>query len=306
MNFVLDFIVTHIKFYYYILEAIVLFFVPPRFRYKNVKGQIVLITGSGSGIGRRMAHRFAKLGCKLVLWDINSEANEQTAAEVRQLNAEAFPYTCDLSKSDAVYRTANEVKDKVGDVDILVNNAGIVSGKKILQCSDAMIRKTMEVNALAHFWTVKAFLPAMLSRNRGHIVTVASSAGLFGASGLVDYCASKFAAVGLDDSLRAELHMQGKTGVHTTVVCPYLIDTGLFHGSQSRLPFLLPPLKEDYVAEKIVEAVLINKELLCLPRLIYIFLAAKHLLPHKAAHVASDFFGGNSLMDGFQGRSKLD
>ena len=84
------------------------------------------------------------------------------------------------------------------------------------------------------FQTVKAFLPAMVARNSGHIVSIASSAGLFGVTGLADYCASKFAAVGFDESLRFELEAMGKTGVHTTVVCPYYINTGMFDGVQTR------------------------------------------------------------------------
>jgi len=81
---------------------------------------------------------------------------------------------------------------------------------------------------------VKSFLPAMLQRNSGHIVTIASAAGFVGTNGLVDYCASKFAAVGFDESLRMELAALGKTGVHTTVVCPYYINTGMFEGIKTR------------------------------------------------------------------------
>jgi short-subunit dehydrogenase len=82
--------------------------------------------------------------------------------------------------------------------------------------------------------TVKAFLPAMLARDSGHIVTVASILGHFAVTGLVDYCASKFAAVGFNESLRTELWADKKTGITTTVVCPYLIDTGMFDGCYSK------------------------------------------------------------------------
>ncbi len=73
----------------------------------------------------------------------------------------------------------------------------------------------------------------MLEKNHGHIVTIASAAGLGGVAGLVDYCSSKYAAVGLHDSLTAELKQEKKTGIHTTVVCPVFINTGMFHGVQS-------------------------------------------------------------------------
>merc|ERR1711994_485700 len=86
---------------------------------------------------------------------------------------------------------------------------------------------------LAHFWTLKAFLPAMISRKDGHIVNVASLAGHSGTNKLVDYCSSKFAAVGLDESLRVELFVQGHSEyIKTTVVCPYYISTGMFAGVQ--------------------------------------------------------------------------
>lgn len=82
--------------------------------------------------------------------------------------------------------------------------------------------------------TIKAFVPAMMKKNHGHIVNIASSAGLFGVAGLVDYCASKFAAVGVHESITSELNVQGLDGVHTTVVCPYFIDTGMFDGCKTR------------------------------------------------------------------------
>ena len=73
----------------------------------------------------------------------------------------------------------------------------------------------------------------MIENNHGHIVSVASIAGLFGTPGLCDYCASKFAVVGFDESLRNELLHTGKTGVKTTLVCPYYINTGMFKGTKS-------------------------------------------------------------------------
>ena len=119
----------------------------------------------------------------------------------------------------------------------------MVSGKRFLDCSDDEIRRTMAVNTMAHFWTVKAFLPEMIARDSGHVVTVASAAGTIGVSRLADYCASKFAAVGFDESLRVELG-QIAPGVVTTVICPFFITTGMFDGVRTRVPWLLPILDE--------------------------------------------------------------
>ncbi len=78
-------------------------------------------------------------------------------------------------------------------------------------------------------------MPSMIEKNHGHLVTIASMAGKFGTAGLCDYCASKFAVVGFNESMRNELTRLGKTGVHTTVVCPFYINTGMFDGAQSSM-----------------------------------------------------------------------
>merc|ERR1711962_965727 len=120
--------------------------------------------------------------------------NEETAEQIRENGGKAYEYTVDISDSEEVYQAGLKVKRDVGNVTILVNNAGIVTGKPFLECPDHMIKKTMDVNINAHFWTLKAFLPSMIANNKGHIVNVASLAGLFGMRNLVDYSTSQFAA----------------------------------------------------------------------------------------------------------------
>lgn len=118
---------------------------------------------------------------------------------------------------------------------MLFNNAGVVSGRALLDTPDHLIERSFSVNTLAHFWTVKAFLPTMLEKDHGHIVSIASMAGYVGIPKLIDYCASKFATVGFDEALRLELEMLGANGVHTTVICPYFIQaTGMFDDVNSR------------------------------------------------------------------------
>ena len=100
------------------------------------------------------------------------------------------------------------------------------------------IERTFNVNVMAHFWTIKSFLPEMINNKKGHIVTIASLAGHSGTNKLVDYCSSKFANVGMDEALKAELYVQGVSSfIKTTVVCPYYISTGMFAGVQSKVRF---------------------------------------------------------------------
>jgi len=306
MHIAVELLVTLGLTLYYILESIVLVFVPFSFRRKEVKGQRVLITGAGSGIGRLLSHQFAKLGCTLVLVDVNKAANEETAQSLKDYGVSAHAYCCDLSRREDVYKVLDKVKTDVGDIDILINNAGIVSGKKILECPDGLMQKTMDVNASAHFWTTKALLPGMLERKRGHVVTIASLAGTIGISGLVDYCASKFAAVGFDESLRMELATLGNTGVHTTVVCPYYINTGMFEGAKARFPILMPFLEPAHVVDRIMDGVLCNLEMVIIPRNMIVFIILKTVLPVKAFLLLCKFLGVSESMDDFIGRQKQE
>jgi all-trans-retinol dehydrogenase (NAD+) len=138
-----------------------------------------------------------------------------------------------------------------GNVTILINNAGIVHGKKIMDNSERDLKKTYEVNTISHALTVKEFLPDMT--NKGHIVSVSSMAGIIGIPGLGDYCGSKFASFGFDESLRLELKKLGSP-VKTTCVCPFFINTGMFEGVKTQFP-LLPLLEPDWVADRIITAI---------------------------------------------------
>jgi all-trans-retinol dehydrogenase (NAD+) len=150
-------------------------------------------------------------------------------------------------------------------------------------------------------WMTKAYLPAMVERNSGHIVNIASSAGFVGVSRLSDYAASKWAAVGFDESLRVELRRMAP-GVKTTVVAPFFIDTGMFDGVKTRFPLLLPILKEDEVAQAVVKAVSKNKARLLMPPMVYL-VPPLRLLPVRVFDFVADVLGVNVSMDEFVGRS---
>lgn len=143
---------------WFIIKAILLFFVPKCLRFKDVSNDIVLITGGASGLGRLMAIKFAKLGSKVIIWDLNLAGLEETAKMIEELRSKrenvgkCHYYQVDISDRFKVYAAAERVKQEVGTVTILVNNAGIVTGKRFMECSDEQIIKTFDVNALAHFW----------------------------------------------------------------------------------------------------------------------------------------------------------
>ncbi|XP_031440062.1 epidermal retinol dehydrogenase 2-like [Clupea harengus] len=303
MNFLLETLQVLVMTLYYNLENVVRMVIPVR--RKSVAGEIVLITGAGSGIGRLLALDFARLGARLVLWDINQEGTKETARLLlEQHSNRANTYVCDCSDRAEVYRVADQVKREVGDVTILINNAGIVTGKKFLESPDALIEKTVQVNSMAHFWTYKAFLPAMIAGNHGHLVSIASSAGLIGVNALADYCASKFAAVGFAESMALELLATGVDGVKTTIVCPFFINTGMFDGANTKWPIMMPILQPDYVCRKIVDAIQRDQVYLYMPRILYTVIAMKNILPTKLGVLLGQYMGAFDFMSEFKGRTK--
>jgi len=262
-------------------------------------GSHVLITGAASGLGRLMALDAVRRQARVTLLDRDAEGLARVRAELQALGGDAQSFVVDLADRAALQAVCAQVQAG-GGVDILINNAGIVSGRTLLECSDEAIERTFQVNTLAHFWTVRAFLPGMLARGKGHIVTVASVAGLAGTSRLSDYCASKFAAVGFDESLRVELKRLGSP-VRTTIVCPYFIDTGMFDGARTRFPWLLPILQPDYVVRRIMQAVEKNRSRLILPRFV-LALPVARVLPTWLFDAVLSSLGINRSMDHFRGR----
>nr|XP_033789284.1 retinol dehydrogenase 10 isoform X1 [Geotrypetes seraphini]XP_033789285.1 retinol dehydrogenase 10 isoform X1 [Geotrypetes seraphini] len=330
MNIVVEFFVVTFRVLWAFVMAAARWLVP--LREKSVAGQVCLVTGAGSGLGRLFALELARRRARLVLWDINGQSNEETADMVRLIyrdleaaddrqvdddgaekedelphcSLEVHTYTCDVSKRESVYLTADRVRREVGDVYLLLNNAGVVSGHHLLECPDELIERTMMVNCHAHFWTTKAFLPKMLELNHGHIVTVASSLGLFSTAGIEDYCASKFGAVGFHESLSHELKAAEKDGVKMTLVCPYLVDTGMFRGCRIRKeiePFL-PPLKPDYCVKQAIRAILTDQPMICTPRLMYMVTCMKSILPFEAVVCMYRFLGADKCMYPFIAQRK--
>ncbi|RWS13213.1 epidermal retinol dehydrogenase 2-like protein [Dinothrombium tinctorium] len=288
-----NFALTLFRALFYWVEAIFLFFIPRRFRFKDVSNDIVLITGGGNGFGQMLAMRFTQLGSTVVLWDIDESNLLKTKNAIRKFGGLCYCYTCDVSNRSNVYSTAKKVKEEVGDVTILINNAGIVFGKPFFELDDENIVKIFNVNTLSHFWTCKAFMPSMREKGRGHIVSVASLAGLTASPNLTDYSATKFASVGFQESLWLETYFNNYENINFTTVCPFYMNTALFSGVSSEIIGILDP---EYAAEEVIKAILTNQNIVIVPRFFYILYALKSFLPSKTLLALYDFFGVQRMM----------
>ncbi|XP_011864301.1 PREDICTED: short-chain dehydrogenase/reductase family 16C member 6 isoform X2 [Vollenhovia emeryi] len=222
-----------------ILDGVIRSFIPKRYKMKSINGEIALVTGGGGGLGRLLSLRLANLGAIVVVWDINEAGIEETVKLVQAAGGTCYGYVCDLCDRTDIYKKAKIIREEIGK-------------------------------------TVKAFLPTMLENNKGHIVSVASLAGQCGVPKLVDYCTSKFAAMGFDEALRIELEYEGYD-INTTVVCPYFIrSTGMFEDVQSRY---IPTLSPNAVADRIIMAMRCNEKYAIIPGYLQILLSLKWIFP---------------------------
>ncbi|MGX7825303.1 SDR family oxidoreductase [Actinokineospora sp. 24-640] len=185
-------------------------------------GQLAVVTGAGSGIGRATAHAFAAEGAEVVVADIDAEAAKRTAAEI---GPAAYPYVVDVADEDAMARFADEVAAEHGVPDIVVNNAGIGVAGSFLDTTAADWRRVVDVNLLGVVHGCRAFGALMAeSGEGGHIVNIASAAAYTPSRALSAYASSKAAVLMLSDCLRAEF---ADRGIGVTAVCPGIVATDI-------------------------------------------------------------------------------
>ncbi|XP_047985634.1 17-beta-hydroxysteroid dehydrogenase 13-like isoform X2 [Leguminivora glycinivorella] len=266
---VLELLWTLIKVYAENIRCIYKVFIPDE--PKEVRGEIVLITGAGHGIGREIALRFGKLGATVVCVDVNAKGNEETVQMIKDNGGKAFNFECDVSNRAAVFSLADKVTKEVGEVTILVNNAGVMPCQPFLNWTEQNITSTLNINVAGNLWTLQAFLPAMKKRNQGHIVTLSSMAGHIGTSNLVPYCGTKFAVRGIMEALENELYEEtdGKSNIKFTTICPYTVNTGLAKNPRIRFQKANKVVDAGEAAELIVDAVRRNQWTITIPGHLY-------------------------------------
>ena len=266
----------------------------------QITNKTALITGGASGIGKLMGRSLLEKGLKtLVIWDINEALLATTANEFRQLGFTVYTDTVNVMDTPAMLESAEKVKQEVGTIDILINNAGIIVGKSFTTHTHADIDRTMAINTAALMHITKAFLPSMQDQQSGHIVNIASAAGLVSNPNMSVYVASKWAVIGWSDSLWLEMQ-RDKTGIEVTTVTPYYISTGMFDGVKSPV---IPIVKPATAANHIVKGITKNRRFVRMPLIVYTLLLVKGILPASWFDIAvGKWMGVYHSMDAFKGR----
>lgn len=189
------------------------------------RDRVAVITGGAGGIGMAMARGFAARGARLVLADIHEPRLEAAAAELRAEGADVYAHRTDVTDKGSTDALADAAFSHFGGVHIVCNNAGIAVLGPMVEATTADWRLTFDINFWGVVHGVQSFTQRMIDQAQGgHVVNTASMAGLTGMSWLGVYCASKFAVVGLTESLQRELRGHG---IGVSVLCPMIVQTDI-------------------------------------------------------------------------------
>ncbi len=274
----------------------------------NLESKCAVITGGAMGIGFATAQRLLHERCLVTLWDINAKALSHAKAQLEKTGGKIFTHVCDVTDKKRVYELAELATKEMGRVDILINNAGYVMGGELLEQSDEVWEKTINVNLTAMVYTIRAFLPDMYQRNFGHIVNISSAAGTIGVPSLAIYAATKWAVWGLTESLRLEALSHGKKGVRYSSIHPSFIAHGMLEGARLGLPgrWIVPLLKDhDVIARAIVESALKKGRYSPKrPRTVNLNLRIRSLLPDSWFQRFLVLMGVPGSMKNWHGRSE--
>jgi NAD(P)-dependent dehydrogenase (short-subunit alcohol dehydrogenase family) len=194
-----------------------------RLRAIDLRGQVVLITGSSRGLGFAMAQEFARQGARLVICARDEQELEQARQALVQLGAEVLAAPCDVTQREQVERLVQQAIARFGRVDVLVNNAGIIIVGPIQAQTISDFEEAMAIMYWGPVYATMAVLPQMLARRSGRIVNITSIGGKVSVPHLLPYGSAKFALVGFSEGLRAEL---AREGISVVTVVPGLMRTG--------------------------------------------------------------------------------
>jgi len=262
-------------------------------------GKTVFITGAASGIGLAMAHSFAARGANVMMSDINGDALELAAAELKQSHNGVATIQCNVADHASMQKAADATIEHFGKVHMVVNNAGVGSGGKTGAIPIQDWQWVVDINLMGVMYGVEIFTPLMKSHGEGgHIINVASMAGHVAMAGMGPYHATKFAVVGYSESILEELK---DSDIGVSVLCPAWVKTqihrsGLGAPSKAGKPEnMSDPLSQqlthvvengmpaDLVGEWVADCVEANRFYIFTHPDFYAAIAARH------KHIAADY-----------------
>ena len=211
-------------------------------------GKRIFITGAGSGLGKALALRFAREGWRVAATDLKLDTVEQTLREVQAAGGSGLAMVCDVTSEESFAAVAARLQQEWGGVDVLVNNAGVATKGTVEEAPIEQWQWVLNINLLGCVRGSRAVIPLMTAQRSGHIVNIASFAGIANPPAMASYNAAKAAVISLSESLRHEVE---DDGIGVSVACPTFFKTNLIASSRQA-----PGGKDDTAApqmEKIVQ-----------------------------------------------------
>jgi all-trans-retinol dehydrogenase (NAD+) len=230
--------------------------------------EVAVVTGGSGGIGANVVQGLARKGIKVAVIDIVEPSQFSQCTSLDNIYDACYTdvgpdsnvhfFKCDITIKENVDAVAAEIKSSLGAPSILHNNAGIAHAHTILESSPGYLKKLFDINVFAHFYTIQAFLPDMIARKKGHIVSTCSMSSFITPAGLVDYAASKAAVMAIHEGLQSELkYRYNAPEIRTTVVHPTYVRTPLCDSYAKALEKSgAVQLTPETVANEIVTAIL--------------------------------------------------
>lgn len=193
---------------------------------RDFSGKTAVVTGAASGIGRALSIAFGQRGAKVVLADVDGDALAAAKRDVEAVGAQALDVVTDVTQEASVDALADAAWDRFGGVHVLCNNAGVLIRGSMMDADRKDWEWILGVNLWGVIHGIRAFVPRMqASGEEGHVVNTASEAGHFAGDGYSVYNTSKFAVVGLTESLARDLK---NTKIGVSMLCPGQVETGIF------------------------------------------------------------------------------
>lgn len=189
-----------------------------------LKDMVAVVTGSGRGIGKAIAMTLAAAGAKIVVNDVNGELSTAVAAEFQAQGKEALAAPCNVTVTEQIDKMVEAVVNRFGRIDILVNNAGITRDDLFMRMSEEHWQAVIDTNLTSAFKVTKPILKIMAKQRFGRIINIASTTGVHGNAGQVNYAAAKAGLIGFTKTIALEYASRNIT---SNAVAPGFIDTDM-------------------------------------------------------------------------------
>ena len=257
---------------------------------QSLSGKVVAITGGARGIGKATATALVRKGCRVAIGDLDLQLAEQTATE---LGGGTVALELDVTDRDSFTAFLDAAERELGPLDVVVNNAGIMPVTPFAEESDDSIKRQLDINVYGVIVGTQLASERLLSRDRGHIVNIASAAGKAGIPGIATYSGTKHAVVGFTEAVRAELR---DSGIELSCVMPVTVNTALTEGVSDTLG--VKKVQPEDVATEIVDALEVPRFDVFVPPYLKYTTAAGSLLPRRAREAVARLMGIDKILTG--------